>query len=487
MKRKLSLLLLLSFMSAFVAFGQCVSFYDGFESGTFASPWANGTGTYTVTVPSTSPAVGTYNLSMASTGSGAHHDGPYATFPASQPTYVSWYMRSDNTSTANGYFVLGDASIASNNGILFCYFNSGSTLRFYASSGYNYPITVNTWYHVEVKDIDWTNKNMDIYIDGALILTDWPFRNTSSTDVSQLDLYSLNAANAEYDDIYIGHPPINVSSSYTDLGCYNDSSGTAGVLATGGDGNFNYFWMPTADTSANIGGLDAGTYTCITTDGNGCIDTQTVVINEPPQIYTDVDTTICAGETWVVGTSTYTTTGYYTDVFPASNSCDSTVYTNLTVADSIDIGTTVTGDTIFANSTTGTYAWVNCDSAYQVIPGETGAWFVPLITGNYAVIVTVGACSDTSDCVYLSPASVEDYQWMNDIRVFPNPTSGMVQITGIQEAATLSLYNAIGDMVLQQSVSPGDCIIDLSANDKGVYLIRIMSDAYIKTLQIIRE
>jgi len=41
--------------------------------------------------------------------------------------------------------------------------------------------------------------------------------------------------------------------------------------------------------------------------------------------------TLCNGQTITVGTNTYTTTGIYTDLFVASNGCDSSVTTNLTV------------------------------------------------------------------------------------------------------------------------------------------------------------
>lgn len=259
---------------------QCSVFYDGFESGSFATPWDMGSGTYTMTVPTTSPAVGTYNLNMSSSGSGSHYQGPTAAFTASTPGYVSWWARTDNVTSANGYFVLGDANTSSNNGILFCYFNSGSVLRFYGSTGYNYPISANTWYHIEATNMNWTSRTMDIYVNNVLVLSAWPFRSTTTTSVDHVFLYSLNAANVDYDDIIIGSAPVTATSVMSGNMCFGDSNGSATVTASGGDGNYTYSWS-SGGTAATESGLAAGTYSCTITDGVGCTTTHTVAVTEP--------------------------------------------------------------------------------------------------------------------------------------------------------------------------------------------------------------
>ena len=52
-----------------------------------------------------------------------------------------------------------------------------------------------------------------------------------------------------------------------------------------------------------------------------------------PTINTTISQTICTGDSYTVGTSTYTTSGTYTDVLKDVNGCDSTVTLNLTVND----------------------------------------------------------------------------------------------------------------------------------------------------------
>jgi len=65
---------------------------------------------------------------------------------------------------------------------------------------------------------------------------------------------------------------------------------------------------------------------------------------------------------------------------------------------SIDNSTTLNGITITANETGSMYQWINC-TGNTPIAGATNQSFTPTQTGNYAVIVNNGSCSDTSACV----------------------------------------------------------------------------------------
>jgi hypothetical protein len=51
-----------------------------------------------------------------------------------------------------------------------------------------------------------------------------------------------------------------------------------------------------------------------------------------------------------------------------------------------------------ANQGGASYQWVDCDNGNAPIGGATGQTFVPSVTGNYAVEVTVGGCTETSGC-----------------------------------------------------------------------------------------
>lgn len=70
---------------------------------------------------------------------------------------------------------------------------------------------------------------------------------------------------------------------------------------------------------------------------NGCdsvIVTQ-LIVNPVFNVSNSVD--ICDGDTYTVGSSVYSTAGTYTDVFQSINGCDSTIITNLTIKQNVQV------------------------------------------------------------------------------------------------------------------------------------------------------
>lgn len=279
----------------------CSNFSDGFESGTYTPTWQDGTGTYTRTVTTVGPAVGNYAFELACTTSNAFYEGTHAIFSPSQPAYISWYMKTNTTNTANGYFVAGDANILSDNGIIFCYFNASSGLRFFNTSGYNHPIVANTWYHIEIKDINYVARHMDVYVNGALILTDWAFRSPSATNFDRVHLHSLTPSVATYDEVMFGYiAPVIDSAWTTPTTCNGDNDGNIDLFVTTAsvNGSVQYLWSNSAATQ-DISGLTGGNYTITITDSVGCITTDSFMVYNPPafnvsETTTDLD---CNGDT----------------------------------------------------------------------------------------------------------------------------------------------------------------------------------------------
>jgi gliding motility-associated-like protein len=119
-------------------------------------------------------------------------------------------------------------------------------------------------------------------------------------------------------------PPVNVT-------CFNGNNGSATVTPAGGTVPYTYNWSNgTHNGTAN--GLTNGTYTVTVTDQNGCSATNSVVINQPPQLTTVMGPTTnltCNGS--ANGSTTVTanggTPGYS---YTWSNGSHNTTITNLT-------------------------------------------------------------------------------------------------------------------------------------------------------------
>lgn len=436
------------------ASAQCNAFYDGFESGALLPQWQFGTGTYTKTVTTLNPAVGGYSFEQA--GSSAFYEGTFAMFPSGQPDYISFRMRTSITNSANGYVVIGDNNTTADNGVIFCYFNSTSELRFYGTTGQNFPIVADQWYHVEVQNIDWAARTSDIYLNGALILTAWPFRSASATTIDRIHLFNLNAGTAMYDEIIIGAQPL-VGSELSTI-CANDS-----IVVNG--------------TTYNAGN-PSGTEVFTNVGANGCDSTVTVSLNVLPELTGFVNNTICYSDSVIVNGNVYNaSTPSGTEVFAnmGANGCDSTVTISLTVEQAIDTAIDTTSSPTLSASQSGvSYQWIDCDNGNAAIIGETNQSFTASINGNYAVEITVGSCSETSACKNVTEIVGLDETSKIIASIFPNPSSGLFTISLNNKGGVSYTISTIEGKIIQTGEAMNDnFIIDLENERKGIYFIKI--------------
>lgn len=228
----------------------------------------------------------------------------------------------------------------------------------------------------------------------------------------------------------------------------------------------------------SIGGstYDAsGIYENMLTSEEGCdsIVTTNLMIADENTLAQSIS--ICAGESYFIGGSVYTTSGVYEDILVSAMFCDSTVTTTLTVLPAIDVTVTVAGITLECDGGgTATYQWIKCDP-YAVIAGATASTFTPTENGDYAVIITDGACADTSDCATISTIGLTELQ-SNSIIIYPNPATNMVNISLTNfdgQAVNITILNSIGERVYEGVLSQAKTSINLSEFARGIYLIRL--------------
>ncbi|MFZ1704197.1 MAG: T9SS type A sorting domain-containing protein [Saprospiraceae bacterium] len=71
--------------------------------------------------------------------------------------------------------------------------------------------------------------------------------------------------------------------TYTTPTCFGESNGSIELFTIGGNGNYTYIWS-NGSVSENLLDIPGGTYDLTITDGNNCIFTQSVVLNQPEDI-----------------------------------------------------------------------------------------------------------------------------------------------------------------------------------------------------------
>lgn len=241
----------------------------------------------------------------------------------------------------------------------------------------------------------------------------------------------------------------------------NDGTNSTVVNATGPE----YTFTPTVE---GVYTVTAANGTCVveTFSGSAEVARRAPLAAQNPQ-------TICEGDSYTIGNSTYTTAGTHIDVLTAVNGCDSTVTTVLTV---VDIAISVTQDNeIFTTVPVqgATYQWINCETE-QVV--ATTANFTATANGLYKLVATLGNCSEETTCYEVEGLKTDMLDALN-LMIYPNPTTGTIAIevstSMVDKVEILDVNGRLVETVICNSANPS---LSLAQYENGVYLVRIHAD-----------
>lgn len=187
----------------------------------------------------------------------------------------------------------------------------------------------------------------------------------------------------------------------------------------------------------------------------------------------EADLTINACSAYELNGVIYNESGDYTQELLTDEGCDSVINLHLTVTNIIT-GISLSEITLSALQDGASYQWINCDTGLPV-DGAIDQSFTPEITGNYAVIVTLNECIDTSACRSVTVVGISE-SLVDDYKITPNPSSGLIFVT-VQHAADIVVYNLEGEILLRQHCeanSERDIHLELLPN--GIYVIQIKDE-----------
>ena len=129
---------------------------------------------------------------------------------------------------------------------------------------------------------------------------------------------------------------------------------------------------------------------------------------------------------------------------------------------------------LFVSGNPTTIQWINCSTG-QVISGETANSFIPQNSGNYAAIINVGGCVDTSNCRYmlrsiktLKPSTVCD-----NIHISPNPTEDLISFTLDKSDYPINLFTSAGAILYAESGNAQKQTLNIGDLSPAMYVLQV--------------
>lgn len=190
--------------------------------------------------------------------------------------------------------------------------------------------------------------------------------------------------------------------------------------------------------------------------------------------------------TWIDGV-TYTSsndTSFY--VLINASGCDSITSLNLNILQ-VNTEVNVSGITISSLADSAQYQWVDCNADFAEIEGETNQNFTPIENGSYAVVVTEGNVSDTSACILINSVGVDDFQFYEEVIVYPNPTNGIINVDlGSNTNVGLKIYSLAGKLIHSETDLNGLYQVDLTC-ESGVYILEFTIQVEKQRIKLIKN
>ncbi|MCP3928553.1 MAG: T9SS type A sorting domain-containing protein [Bacteroidetes bacterium] len=277
---------------------------------------------------------------------------------------------------------------------------------------------------------------IDIWVNGGVppYLFEWDFENSAEEDLANLPAgqYKLTVTDAdncqfitEAYEILEPSSPILIQDSIVNVRCFEEENGAIFTNIIGGTPPYDIFWSNSEINTESIVDLPPGEYTVEVRDSADCMIVDTFEITQP----------------WLLNA--------LADVvqsFPG------------------EIQLNVSGGTEPYSF------WWNTGDTTQII--------ADLGIGDYEAFVT-DANGCTTDTIYVTITKVFDHNLFNSIRIFPNPTSGQVNLDfRLKKIGDIEIevYSLLGETLYSNNLKNNkEAVINISMDDfpSGIYWLQM--------------
>lgn len=146
-----------------------------------------------------------------------------------------------------------------------------------------------------------------------------------------------------------------------------------------------------------------------------------------PSFGTDVQSA-CGDFVWIDGNTYTESTNEPTWIVMNEYGCDSTITLQLTITN-LSSAVNITSEALIADEANANYQWLDCLDDMQPISNESAQSYIPMQTGEYAVIISANGCEATSECFEFAVTNVYETDNQNALFVYPNPSRDIFYVS----------------------------------------------------------
>lgn len=160
---------------------------------------------------------------------------------------------------------------------------------------------------------------------------------------------------------------------------------------------------------------------------------------------------------------------------------------NFTGLPALSTSVTVNDSTLTSNASGATYQWLDCNNDFAIIPGATSQSYIAATNGSYAVQVTMGICTDTSDCILIAPVGIAALQ-ISDLVIYPNPVMNemIIEDKVNKEQLSFEMLNSTGQVILNGDLI-GKTVVATSDFAPGIYVVKITGKGIFEWRKIMKN
>ncbi len=272
--------------------------------------------------------------------------------------------------------------------------------------------------------------------------------STSAIKNLSANLYSVTVTDSnncvQKHDFYINKDILTLNVSKNNVTCFGQNNGSIS-LNPNGTSPYSYLWN-NGQTSKDLYGIKAATYSVTVTDSHGCVIKNSVQITEPTEILTQTTTTLDNINTpFGEGSATVNVIG---------------------------------GNPPYS---------INWNDSFS----QTTVTAINLLAGQYIVKIT-----DSKGCLKYAIATINggalglnEVNSESQINIFPNPAADKITIENkmLNKETILTISNINGQELMRQQIIGKDTQVDISNLNSGVYFFKLITDKIVEVGKIIKE